>query len=299
MSSVSSILDSFKLPFASLLPEKLLNEKSNKIEYKAWYEKIMNYMGCCGLEEVVKIDSSVGTGKDDDNENEAKDKSGKLNKAAASLQQKSWLAYSIIVSRLSDSLVIQFSTVDKGNARMLLSAINNRFGAVNFFSKLQARRDFNHIGLRSNESISSYGARIKYAAKELELMDNLVKVSEMELISRLVDGLPKEYDSLILGLVRGIETITFDEFVMILESKCSLSKIKNSNYYNNNYNKSSSGSSNPESTVAGHKEFVNAAVFRGNCYKCGEYGHRSNNCNNSNEQNDNKSGSPKVKEIFF
>jgi hypothetical protein len=153
--------------------------------------------------------------------------------------------------------------LEKGNASALMNAIFNRFSAVNFFSKLQARRDFNRIKLKANESISSYGARIKYGAKELELMDTSVKVNEMELISRLVDGLPEEYDMLIIGLVRGIETITFDEFVQILESKCSLSKWKGV------------ATTAPSSATAGA---VVGQRFSGRCFKCNKIGHRSVDC---------------------
>lgn len=250
---------------ALLLPEKVLNEKSTKVEYRAWYEKIMNYLGCCGLNEVVSI-----------NDVEDENKQEKVNKASgkrdASLQQKSWLAYSIIISRLDDSLIIQFSMIEKGNASLLMSAIHNRFNSVNFFSKLKARRDFNRISLKSSETILSYGARIKYAAKELELMDNTVKVGELELISRLVDGLPKEYDNLILGLVRGIETITFDEFVSVLESKCSLSKLKS-------VSDTVSGSATVATTFAAMRR-----EFKGRCYNCGKPGHSSNSCTESSAE---------------
>jgi hypothetical protein len=139
---------------------------------------------------------------------------------------------------------------------------------VNFFSKLQARRDFNRIKLKANESISSYGARIKYGAKELELMDSSVKVNEMELISRLVDGLPEEYDVLIVGLVRGIETISFDEFVQILESKCSLSKFKGG----------CSDSSPSVSTAAAAVSDGKNSKFYGRCFKCKQVGHKSVDC---------------------
>jgi hypothetical protein len=225
----------------SLLPDKLLNERSSKVEFKAWYEKIKNYLGCCGLIDVLISDSNEDDNDEQDNKKGRSNKSSKSS-VIADLAQKSWLAYSIIMSRLDDQLIVQFSTIEKGDAKALMDAINNRFSAVNFFSKLQARRDFNRIKLKNNESISSYGARIKYGAKEIELMDDSVTVSEMELISRLVDGLPEEYDSLIIGLVRGIETISFDEFVTILESKCSLSKLK------------------------------------GRCYRCNKIGHRKSEC---------------------
>ena len=167
------------------------------------------------------------------------------------------------MSRLDDALIVQFSTLEKGNASCLMNAYLSRFSAVNFFSKLQARRDFNRIKLKANESISSYGARIKYGAKELELMDSSVKVNEMELISRLVDGLPEEYDMLIIGLVRGIETITFDEFVQILESKCSLSKWKGV------------ATTAPSSATAGA---VVGQRFSGRCFKCNKLGHKSIDC---------------------
>jgi hypothetical protein len=249
----------------SLLPDKLLNERSNKIEFKAWYEKIKNYLGCCGLIDVLD-------GGSKENNNDEQDKKGKSNKSSkssviADLEQKSWLAYSIIMSRLDDQLIVQFSTVEKGDAKALMDAINNRFSAVNFFSKLQARRDFNRIKLKSNESISSYGARIKYGAKEIELMDNSVTVSEMELISRLVDGLPEEYDSLIIGLVRGIETISFDEFVTILESKCSLSKLKGG-YKGDTNSVAAIGAVVTRSDVG----------FNGRCYRCNKIGHRKSEC---------------------
>ena len=183
---------------ALLLPEKVLQEKATKVEYRAWNEKIMNYLGCCGLDDVVVINKTSNGSNDTENEDK-QEKIGKgSSKGMMTIQQKSWLAYSIIVSRLEDSLIIQFSTIEKGNASLLMSVIHNRFNSVNFFSKLKARRDFNRIVLRSSETISSYGARIKYAARELELMDSVVKVGELELISRLVDGLPKDYDNLIL-----------------------------------------------------------------------------------------------------
>lgn len=260
---------------ALLLPEKVLHEKATKVEYRAWYEKIMNYLGCCGLDDVVIIKTDASNEDEDENKQERFNKSS--GKGAMSTQQKSWLAYSIIVSRLEDSLIIQFSTIEKGNASLLMSAINNRFNSVNFFSKLKARRDFNRISLKSSETISSYGARIKYAAKELELMDNAVKVGELELISRLVDGLPKDYDNLILGLVRGIETITFDEFVSVLESKCSLSKLKSVNKGEDSVVSDTSSANAIASFAALRKE------FKGRCYNCGKSGHTSANCNESNQ----------------
>jgi hypothetical protein len=246
----------------SLLPDKVLSEKSTKVEFKAWYEKIMNYLGCYGLESCVKLGVKSNIEND---EEDVKSKSGNKSSknGVAGLEQKSWLAYSVIMSRLDDTLIVQFSTLEKGNASALMNAIFNRFSAVNFFSKLQARRDFNRIKLKANESISSYGARIKYGAKELELMDSSVKVNEMELISRLVDGLPEEYDMLIIGLVRGIETITFDEFVQILESKCSLSKWKGV------------ATTAPSSATAGA---VVGQRFSGRCFKCNKIGHRSVDC---------------------
>jgi hypothetical protein len=94
-------------------------------------------------------------------------------------------------------------------------------------------------------------------------MDTSVKVNEMELISRLVDGLPEEYDMLIIGLVRGIETITFDEFVQILESKCSLSKWKG-------------GATVAPSTAVAGATF--GQRFNGRCFKCNKVGHRSVDC---------------------
>lgn len=255
---------------SSLLPSKLLSEKSTKVEFKAWYEKIMNYLGCYGLESCVKL--SVKSLENDDSEDEAKskksNKSGKAAVAVAGLEEKSWLAYTVIMSRLDDALIVQFSTLERGNAALLMNAISNRFSAVNFFSKLQARRDFNRIKLKADESISSYGARIKYAAKELELMDSSVCVNEMELISRLVDGLPEEYDMLIVGLVRGIETITYDEFVQILESKCSLSKLKL---------KGGKHGSSPSNGAAG-AAVSNGEKFYGRCFKCNKVGHRSVDC---------------------
>jgi len=117
-------------------------------------------------------------------------------------------------------------------------------------------------------------------------MDTAVNVSEMELISRLVDGLPKEYDNLILGLVRGIETIKFEEFVTILESKVSMSKMKGG-------------------LVGGlvpnfEGEFANAASCRrqrgrfktgGICYTCGEPGHKSSECEKQpSDSSNNKEG---------
>jgi hypothetical protein len=260
---MSSVLGSLGVSgMSSLLPDKVLSEKSTKVEFKAWYEKIMNYLGCYGLESCVKLGVKSNIEND---EEDVKSKSGNKSSknGVAGLEQKSWLAYSVIMSRLDDTLIVQFSTLEKGNASALMNAIFNRFSAVNFFSKLQARRDFNRIKLKANESISSYGARIKYGAKELELMDSSVKVNEMELISRLVDGLPEEYDMLIIGLVRGIETITFDEFVQILESKCSLSTWKGG------------------ATVAPSSAVVGAVAsqrFSGRCFKCNKIGHRSVDC---------------------
>ena len=267
---MSSVLGSLGVSgMSSLLPDKVLSEKSTKVEFKAWYEKIMNYLGCYGLESCIKL----GVKSIENDEEDAKSKSGNKSSknGVAGLEQKSWLAYSVIMSRLDDTLIVQFSTLEKGNASALMNAIFNRFSAVNFFSKLQARRDFNRIKLKANESISSYGARIKYGAKELELMDISVKVNEMELISRLVDGLPEEYDILILGLVRGIETITFDEFVQILESKCSLSKWKGG------------------ATVAPSVAVAGATVgqrFSGRwqCFKCNKIGHRSVDCGKESDR---------------
>lgn len=263
---------------SSLLPDKVLSEKSTKVEFKAWYEKIMNYLGCYGLESCIKLNvtSSTENNEEEEEEEEAKVKGNKSSKSPAKLEQKSWLAYSVIMSRLDDQLIVQFSTLEKGDASALMNAIYNRFNAVNFFSKLQARRDFNRIKLKANESISSYGARIKYAAKELELMDSSVEINEMELISRLVDGLPEEYDMLIVGLVRGIENISFDEFVQILESKCSLSKLKGG---------PSSGGAIAAAAVASDQ-------FKGKCYRCHKFGHKSSNCimdtiSNSNHEGDN------------
>jgi len=267
---MSSVLGSLGVSgMSSLLPDKVLSEKSTKVEFKAWYEKIMNYLGCYGLESCIKL----GVKSIENDEEDAKSKSGNKSSknGVAGLEQKSWLAYSVIMSRLDDTLIVQFSTLEKGNASVLMNAVFNRFSAVNFFSKLQARRDFNRIKLKANESISSYGARIKYGAKELELMDISVKVNEMELISRLVDGLPEEYDILILGLVRGIETITFDEFVQILESKCSLSKWKGG------------------ATVAPSVAVAGATVgqrFSGRCFKCNKIGHRSVDCGKDKLQRD-------------
>jgi hypothetical protein len=245
---------------SSLLPSKLLSERSTRVEYRAWYEKIMNYLSCLGLDSEVKSEVESSN---------SKAKSGKI---TVKVEQSTnvMLAYSIIVSRLDDALVIQLSLIERGNVRALLEALHNRFCSENFFSKLQARRDFNRIKLKQNESISSYGARVKYLAKELELMDNTTKVSEMELISRLVDGLPEDYDSLILGLVRGIETITFEEFVAILESKVSLSKVKGNK--NSSNNDTSSIDAIVNTTVGGRYK------FNGVCYKCNVHGHRAIHC---------------------
>src|ERR1700712_1804606 len=92
---------------SSLLPSKLLSEKSTKVEFKAWYEKIMNYLGCYGLESCVKL--SVKSLENDDSEDEAKskksNKSGKAAAAVAGLEEKSWLAYTVIMSRLDDALI--------------------------------------------------------------------------------------------------------------------------------------------------------------------------------------------------
>jgi hypothetical protein len=285
---MSSVLDSMKLPLAGLLPEKVLSMKSNKIEYKVWYEKIINYLGCCGLGDVVLLGNGNSMGDLSDSKEKTSSKSKGNNTSNSSnskntadpvvTAQRSWLVYSIIMARLDDQLVIQFSTIEKGNALELLRAIRNRFSAVNFFSKLQARREFNHISLSKGETISSYGARIKYVAKELELMDTAVSIGEMELISRLVDGLPKEYDNLILGLVRGIETITFDEFITILESKLSMSKMKGGD-----------GETSGGATAA-------LASFKGDCFKCGKAGHKSVDCvvpkGDSNKKDQEGNGGP-------
>jgi hypothetical protein len=264
---MSDLLSNLGVPsLSSLLPSKVLSEKSTKVEFKAWYEKIMNYLCCYGLDGCIKL--SVKSLENDEEDAKSK-KSNKSGKGVADLEQKSWLAYTVIMSRLDDALIVQFSTLEKGNAAALMNAIKGRFSAVNFFSKLQARRDFNRIKLKANESISSYGARIKYGAKELELMDSSVKVNEMELISRLVDGLPEEYDVLIVGLVRGIETITFDEFVQILESKCSLSRLKGG----------SSDSSPSANAAAAAAAISDGKKFYGRCFKCKQVGHRSVDCN--------------------
>jgi len=91
----------------SLLPEKLLNEKSSKVEYKAWFEKISNYLSCIGLElNALKFSASINGS------------STRNSKDHGSVDQKSWLAYSIIMSRLDDQLVVQLSTVVKGDARV-------------------------------------------------------------------------------------------------------------------------------------------------------------------------------------
>jgi hypothetical protein len=233
----------------------------------------MNYLACCDLADALLSSDEVKVGS----------KSSKKIDVVG-LQQKCVLVYSIIMSRLDDQLIIQFSTIEKGNAFKLLEAIKNRFGAVNFFSKLQARREFNRIVLRNDESISSYGARIRYAAKELELMDKEVNVSEMELISRLVDGLPKEYDNLILGLVRGIETIKFEEFVTILESKVSMSRKKEGVV---DFVPNFEGS---EFASAAYSHRRGMFKTRGNCYTCGEPGHKSSECEKqSSDSSQNKS----------
>jgi hypothetical protein len=270
---------------ASLLPQKLLSDKTSKVEYKAWQQKIDNYLCCCELEEAVetevKEDSSIESGAYENTK-----KSSKSNAHQLTLKQKSAIAYGIIVSRLEDQLLIQLSTVEKNNSYKLMQAIKSRFGTVNFFSRLQARRDFNRIHLKANESMASYGARIRCAARELESMDSksLVEISELELISRLVDGLPKEFDNLILGLVRGIETITFDEFVAILESRYSMSKGKSSHGAGD-----SSGDSvdNPiRIAAAAMGSNRNHQRFNGTCYRCKQSGHRAAECEAQGETRD-------------
>src|SRR4051794_40618717 len=133
MSSVTLGVSNLSLAgMNSLLPDKVLTERSNKVEFKAWYEKIMNYLGCYGLESLVNINV------DKDEEKAGKSKTRKNSSVDVGLHQKSWLAYSIIMSRLDDQLIVQFSTAEKGNASALMNAIYSRFSAVNFFSKLQA-----------------------------------------------------------------------------------------------------------------------------------------------------------------
>jgi hypothetical protein len=39
-----------------LLPNVTLTEKSSKLEYKGWYERIMNYLLCSNLESTVEYE---------------------------------------------------------------------------------------------------------------------------------------------------------------------------------------------------------------------------------------------------
>jgi hypothetical protein len=134
-------------------------------------------------------------------------------------KKDSLIAYSVIISRLDNDLINQFSTIERGNAYALMHAIESKFNAVNFLSKLKCRRDFNLIRMGGNESVSAYGARIKCAAHEIELSDKGVKIGETELIGRFLDGLPEVYDDLITGLIQGIEEISFDQFAEIIQTK--------------------------------------------------------------------------------
>jgi hypothetical protein len=179
------------------------------------------------------------------------------------------LAYSVIISVLDDELINQFSTVERGNAFELMSAIKRKFNTINLFTKINSRREFNLIRMNKAESVTQYGSRIKCAAHELELVDNSVKVGELELISRFIDGLPSEYNDLVVSITSRMDDISFDEFVEIFESKELLDdKRVSNNYSNKNVAKRSND-------VMESAHYTNPNI---QCYNCGNKGHKQYKC---------------------
>jgi hypothetical protein len=256
----------------SLLPNVTLSEKSSKLEYKGWYERIMNYLLCSNLENTVEYefdDSEMKVSRlsfDPSPVNSKKNEKTKDNVSATSVgvvpkvsKKDSLIAYSVIISRLDNDLINQFSTIERGNAYALMHAIGSKFNAVNFLSKLKCRRDFNLIRMGVSESVSAYGARIKCAAHEIELSDRGVKIGETELIGRFLDGLPKEYDDLITGLIQGIDEISFDQFAEIIQTKSEFIKRRDANELDG-----------PKSAFQAGRQLI--------CWGCKKPGHRVYDC---------------------
>lgn len=274
-----------------LLPIVTLSERSSKLEYKGWYERIMNYLLCSKLERAVEqeFDESVmktsrlsfdpSPGKRKKNK-EIKENAEAVEKVT---KQQSLLAYAVIISRLDNDLINQFSTIERGNAYALMQAIESKFNVVNFLSKLKARRDFNLISMNKNESVSAYGARIKCAAHEIELGDESIRIGELELIGRFLDGLPKNYDDLITGLIQGIEDISFDQFAEIIQTKSSFINRRD----DESNNKTKSGDNN------GTQAFYSKKRGPLICFKCGKPGHIASYCLDRDPETETKKSSMK------
>jgi hypothetical protein len=270
-----------KFRLTSLLPNAVLSEKSSKLQYNGWLERIMNYLVCMKLNKTVEYEfdeiemksSRLSFNPSPEKNKKNKNKGGggnikmvvedeNLNKYKVS-KEESMIAYGIIISRLDDDLINQFRTVERGNAYALMQAIKNKFNVVNFLSKLKARREFNLITMKKDESVSSYGARIKCAAHEIELGDERFKIYEIELIGRFLDGLPKEYDDLTTGLIQGIEDISFDQFSEIIQTKYAFIKRRDGEEQQSQSN-------------------GRASVYNSNNSSQAFYSNKSNNYNNSN-----------------
>jgi hypothetical protein len=131
-----------------LLPNINLSERSSKLEYKGWYERIMNYMLCSNLDRAVECEldeTEMKASRLSFDPSPVKKKNNTENIATTVVEtigkvskQQSLIAYSVIISRLDNDLINQFSTIERGNAYALMKAIKSKFNVVNFLTKLKA-----------------------------------------------------------------------------------------------------------------------------------------------------------------
>jgi hypothetical protein len=275
---VDTIAMSVTVSLKYLLPDTKLKEKSSKLEYKGWYEKVLNYLMCTQLIDTIEIQLDEAEIKSSrlsaspiktrsSVRQDTEDKSVAVDKLVG-FKARAMLAYSVIISVLDDELINQFSTVERGNAFQLMSAIKRKYNTINLFTKINARREFNLIKMDRSESMTQYASRIKCAAHELELVDSSVKVGELELVSRFIDGLPGEFNDLVVSITSRMEDISYDEFVEIFESKELLDDKRSSR--NNNTAKRSGNSAYETVNHVRHSNYK--------CYSCGEVGHIKARC---------------------